>query len=396
MLIAVTFVPEEGSLYVEGLRLTIERLFLLLFAPYIFYQFASMTAASNYRFVWSDFLIPLTAGWMFIASWVMDGFDKALVSSGVISLEFALPYMAMRSMLKTPEQAVDLMRFIQKVMCVVVIIGFADIVLQRFWIHELFSSLTGYAKPWRADYRLGLFRATSTLEHPIHLGTACVLCLLAGVGIGGKSPKITNAILFTGAIATFSSGPLGGLFFGLGLFLYRIIMKDVAKRWLLLVVAVSIFTAIIYTLSNNPLGFFLSTFTFDSSSAYYRVIIWDVGSENVARSPIFGIGLTADWQRPDWVSNTVDAVWLAMAINSGIPSSVLMALSWIGASSHGASPARQKSDPLYSSKNLAYNLSIVTAVIIYIGFTVHFWGQIWVLISYLIGLRAFLGMTIRS
>ena len=49
----------------------------------------------------------------------------------------------------------------------------------------------------------------------------------------------------------------------------------------------------------------MTYFTFSTTSAYNRIIIFEYGSAEVMRNPIFGIGL-GDWIRPVWMSDSMD------------------------------------------------------------------------------------------
>ena len=64
--------------------------------------------------------------------------------------------------------------------------------------------------------------------------------------------------------------------------------------------------------------------TFNSGTAYWRLHIWNFGSAEVWRNPLFGIGLN-DWARPSWMwTASVDNFWLLTAMRYGIPAFLLL------------------------------------------------------------------------
>jgi len=63
----------------------------------------------------------------------------------------------------------------------------------------------------------------------------------------------------------------------------------------------------------------------NSDTGYRRVLIWKYGSQNVRQHPWFGLGY-GDWQRPIWMTDSVDNYWLLTAMRFGIIPSVLLGL----------------------------------------------------------------------
>ena len=67
LLAASTFLPEELSFFVFGLRLTTSRLILLLLTPALIVPLGSKIAAGRYRFVLSDAIVFMTGVWMILS-----------------------------------------------------------------------------------------------------------------------------------------------------------------------------------------------------------------------------------------------------------------------------------------------------------------------------------------
>ena len=58
---------------------------------------------------------------------------------------------------------------------------------------------------------------------------------------------------------------------------------------------------------------------FSSSTAWNRYLIWQFGSAELMRHPIFGMGLFEDWQRAPWMPASIDNHWLLMSMRYGLP-----------------------------------------------------------------------------
>src|SRR5215831_8083520 len=66
LVLLALFLPQELSFYIADLRMTLERLLLLILAPIVFARLFRKMGHGRYRFVASDLFVPLTALWMFI------------------------------------------------------------------------------------------------------------------------------------------------------------------------------------------------------------------------------------------------------------------------------------------------------------------------------------------
>ena len=82
----------------------------------------------------------------------------------------------------------------------------------------------------------------------------------------------------------------------------------------------------LFMASNRPFGALFDLATIDPSTAYYRLYIWNSVGPYVLDSPWFGV------YAPDVeYQGSVDSLWLVLAGSYGIPCSVLVGLSMIGA-----------------------------------------------------------------
>jgi len=392
LLVVTNFLPVETSLIIGGLRLPFARLLLLLLAPYLFLELGRKVATGRYRFVAADAFVLLTGCWMLVASIAAIGLGDALNHAGPEILEFCFGYLATRTLLSAPGQAVSLINLLCVTVAVVGLIAVLDPLTDRFVVHDLANALTGYGKDvvGRPDYRLGMRRAAGPLEHPILLGTACMIGLLCRARLQRRGRLFTMAGCTAGLVASVSSAPLQAAILGFGLLLYDRLFRWLRWRWALLFGILATAVALSFTLFGSPLGFVNQYLIFDPASGFSREFEWQTVGGYVATSPWLGIGFGWDEIAEDiGAFASIDSVWLGKALIYGIPCSVLIALSFLGSASLPARGPRVGLTPIES--RLATILSIIMCLLLFLGFTVYFWGSLWILSALLAGVRAHLG-----
>jgi len=401
VLIAVTmFLPEEASFFFGERRMTVTRLFLLLMTPAILFRFSQLVVQEKYRFVWSDALVPVTGLWMFVGPIAIDGFDKAIVSSGVSALEFCLPYLAARVYLSERGQAIALVRILCITIATVGLLAILDEVSRRFLLRETVAHLTGYDRYFSSandyDYannmRGFLFRATSTLEHPILLATACFFGLLMATTMRGGTRQYTVVGSALGIVLAVSSAPFLGALFGFAALLYEKITRHIAYRWTAAVIGIVIGLLMIFIIKTDPVGFLISHLTIDPQTGWYRLLFWNCVGGLVLDSPILGIGLSDDYVSfCELMGSTIDSVWLRTAMLYGIPGSVLVFLCYVGGSSLPVGIENKDLNLTKRERYLSFILSVILGVAIFIGIAVFYWGTVYILTMFLTGIRAHLG-----
>ena len=120
---------------------------------------------------------------------------------------------------------------------------------------------------------------------------------------------------------------------------------------------------------------------FDNSSYWYRRFIWEYGSATALNHPLFGVGLT-DWERPAWMPTaSLDNFWLFQAVRSGLPAPFLLLLAMLSI----LLPVclRKTVDSKVDEYRTAFAISM--GYFFSTGWTVHFWGNVYVLFLFLMG-----------
>ncbi|MDQ0559938.1 O-antigen ligase [Rhizobium mesoamericanum] len=224
--------------------------------------------------------------------------------------------------------------------------------------------------------RMGLWRVQGPFSHSILFGVFCgsMLALVSTVARTDRSrfAHILLVCLVGGiTVMSMSSAPIAGIAFQIALLSWEKALRVFRYRWTLLG-GLALIGYLVIALGSNqtPVQFYISRFTFDQQTGWYRLAIWNYGSASVANHPIFGIGL-GDWARPQWMgSDSVDNFWLLTSMRFGLPGLLLMFLSW--AYLWTSIGLRKQLNYTLSVYRTGYLICMVTFV--FVGSTVHFWG----------------------
>jgi hypothetical protein len=388
-----TFLPEELSFYILGLRLTAARLLLIILTPALLLRLGKRIAAGRYRFVLSDVFVPLAGIWMIYAPANVNGVSEALQHAGPTALEFCIAYLATRTLLSEHGQALSFANLLCDIIAVIALMALLDPVTDRYLIHDLASQVTGYVKPPRPFYddivhRFGLLRATGVVEHSILFGFICIVALLIAASVPIRHRTLVVAASSVGAMAAISSAPLQGAIIGFSLYAYGRVFAQISHKWLGLVILGLVGIVMIIFITDDPIGVIIRHLIYDPESGYYRYWTWTSVIAAVEPSPLFGLGFGPYPAELD-ISHSIDSLWLLLAIQSGVPGAILVALSMIGAATFPTEGAWVGLTPAES--RLGTTLGIVLFLTIFLAFTVDFWGVAWILTGLLIGVRAHLG-----
>lgn len=390
------FIPEAFGFFLFDLRLTPVRALLLVSVPFILFMLVGNVAARRYRFQVADLVFLVTMVWMVCADAQIDGLDAALKTGGVSALEFGGAYFLMRATVHTGPQARKLLRLFCGAAIVAGLLATLDVFAGQHVLREGLARITGYQFAQRAtdlpeDYRLGILRVAGPFEHPILAGIMMCYALLLSEVLDGWRRYLCWFACGLCLFLSLSSAPWEGLIVGLALTAYSRFVR-VPARWTLLVGFLAVALTIFFLSMPNPLGWIFNHFTLDAGTGYFRMMIWQAAGADVLDSPILGIGSTIDWFRPTWMPPSVDALWLREAMLFGIPGSIMVALCLI-TSCFTPVRATLRNALSIGSRDVAIatKLEIITLLTIYLGFTVFYWGSVWVTIGMLAGLRASLG-----
>jgi hypothetical protein len=159
------------------------------------------------------------------------------------------------------------------------------------------------------------------------------------------------------------------------------LLRWLNSRWKILIGLLAVLIVLIEIVAKrSALNIITSFFIFDDASYWYRMLIWTYGSASVANHPLFGVGLN-DWPRPEWMPPSIDNFWLFQAVRSGLPAPILFMLCffWIVLA---VGLKRDLDDKLIECRT---GFLITMTFFFFTGWTVAFWGNIYVLFLFLMG-----------
>lgn len=168
---------------------------------------------------WTVILLAITA---IISGMVTEQMYTGVNFLGLQMMGFVLPYYFARITFRSPDGRRKLLWAL--VACSMVM-GFFALVEMRLWpfFYRRLLQAVGLVHfgPRMAYYRFGLFRAESTMDHPIYLGNAClsavgmIMMLAAATGITLRNQYVWYGLLAAGAglLGCLSFSPYNGLLF---------------------------------------------------------------------------------------------------------------------------------------------------------------------------------------
>ncbi|WP_225206459.1 O-antigen ligase family protein [Novosphingobium huizhouense] len=252
-------------------------------------------------------------------------------------------------------------------------------------ILQLFSKLGPTLPPVQMTPRLGFQRVQAFLEHPILFGIfSATLMTLVFVGLRRTRPLLRWAgagVAILNAVLSLSTGALLAVNMQFGLLLWNRLLRSYDKRWHLLAALTAIgYVALDLVTTKTPFHTFVRYATFNSGSSFNRIRIWEYGTAEVGRHPLFGIGM-GEWERPSFMSSSMDNFWLVQAVRYGLPALLLIAS--IPVVILLRSRLRKDAPDDVRALMLAGNVVIVSTAIAI--FSVHIWNSTYVWWMFLLG-----------
>ncbi|MFW2541556.1 O-antigen ligase family protein [Primorskyibacter sp. 2E107] len=278
-----------------------------------------------------DILFPGFIFWSMLAL-VKNNPSMAVENTGSTALEMLGGYLIGRAYIRTPEQFLQLCRYLMFMVFFLMPFAFIEALTGRLLLGDILSAVPGMNSITTnvSNARMGLDRVQAVFAHPIHFGLFCSVALsMSFVALKGHMPTgrryiISVLMLITGCLAL-SSGALLAMLLLLGLIMWRTVLNQVPQRWwVLLGLMVLAYIAIDLLSNRTPIRVFMSYATFSANTAYWRGLIFEHGLNNVWANPLFGLGFN-DWVRPEFMySASVDNFWLLMAMRYGIPAFLML------------------------------------------------------------------------
>ncbi len=393
LVIASFLCPTELSLFLGGLRLPPHRVILIVLFPIALYR---LLLSRKVRLQGFDLVFIAFNIWTVSVFIHHDGVPAGLVYGGSLALEGLGAYLVARAFVRTPEDLANSLKVMLLAISTAALIALPETLLGQNFAHDIMRSITGYVHPVGVETRLGLTRAYSTFDHPIHYGTFCagLLTLLLYVERRPARRQGRAAIVGGATFLGLSSAPMLCLGLQFAMIMWDYLTRGIRSRALMtFAIVAGLYVGISLVSNRGPVGLIATGLTLDSWTGYYRMMIWTHGLENVWAHPWMGIGL-ADWERPWWmVADTVDAFWLVIAMRQGIPAFLLLVLA-IGLLVNAAVRKGLRSGER-ETRQLLRGWLISLIALCLVAATVHFWNVLYSYFFFFVGMGGLLADPVR-
>lgn len=334
-----------------------------------------------------DMAVVLYCVWSAISMTVVHGASASVQSSGIFFIETLGAYLLARCYIRTAADFESMVVLVTRIIVLLLPFAAYEWATGKKPLLSTFGAVFPTVDVTLEQPRLGFWRVQGPFAHSIMFGLFCgsmfVLAFyVPAAGYTTVRRRLMTAMVAATAIMSMSSAPIAGVAVQLALVGWNWLLKQYKARWKILWALVFCAYLAIEVGSNQPpVQFYISYFTFDKGTGWFRLYIWEYGSASVRNNPLFGIGF-GDWVRPVWMApDSVDNFWLLTAMRYGLPALVLIlgAYLWLLFSI----AFRQFEDEKLQNYKIAYLICMTTYFIV--GTTAHLWAAPYVWFLFLLG-----------
>lgn len=371
------------QIFLGPVRLSPYRIILLLTSIPLIFMWLSGKAGQKYT---ADILIVGFSAWATLSVIVVHGISESIEKAGIFFVETVGAYMIARCLIRSPQQYKSMVVFLCLSIIAMIPLALIETVTARPILLDFLGRFLRVFDNVPHEIRWGLDRAQVVFEHPILYGVFCASAIGLAFYVLGYKKSIVTSSIYSAFIAlattlSLSSGPLTGVVMQYGLIGYDVVTKKIRGRWWLLLLFCLMAFIVVDIISNRtPFEVFISYLTFNSDTAYNRVLIWHYGTAEIMRHPVFGIGFN-EWERAWHMSTSLDMFWLLQAVRYGLPAFILLAAAFIIICWN---LTRLKNvDPRIGAYRKGLLITLISFMIV--GWTVHFWNATYCLFMFLLG-----------
>ena len=376
------------SFEIASLRLTPLRVFLLvMFIPLL----AQLFSGKAGKMMAVDILMMLYCLWMILSLMVTEGMDR-FAFSGISAVELMGGYLVGRCL---GLNAKDFKQYVVlQLLLMLFLLPFSilDTVADKQIWHQILNVFGDVG--FRGDSsrpRFGLQRVMNGFEHPILFGLFCSMMAANVVYIWRANfVRAFGTLGFVGFMTflSLSSGAVLSVMIQVACMIWDWVTRS---KWkLLITLFVSAFVFLTFASNRGPVVIFIETLAFNKGTAWTRVLQWEYGAAEVLRNPVFGLGMTGDWERPAWLyTASIDNYWLVVAFRHGIPAFAMVA----AAIFFGLRQVVKARGIFEHTADIRTGYLITFTGIIFTLATVHIWDAIAVLVYFYLGAGMWIAST---
>ncbi len=358
------------------------RLFLLAAFPFALWSLLSGRCG---RLNWIDGLMIASTLWSVLAIFVSTpgyGVSAAIQASGIYVVEFLGAYLMGRVLVRNVAQFRGFARYYLFILAFLTPFAVAEAVTHK----PILLDMVPNSIPTVYSYiRFGMRRAQTVFVHPIAFGVFAstafgLFWFVFRPGVGGF---IGAAISAVATFVSLSAGAFISLIVQSMFIAWDTVLKKLEWRWRLFGgLAATAYLAIDLISERTPFHVLVNYASFNHNSAYNRIRIWTYGTDNVARNPMFGLGLDVNnWERPAWMSASADNFWLLTAMTYGLPALIALA----GAVYLIFRRVARSDLKAGQARGCKAGFLVAMAGVVIAGGTVHYWHAMLAFIMFLMG-----------
>lgn len=367
-----------------GLRISPNRLFLMIaFIPSVL----ALLRGQAGRLMASDVAMSLFVIWNIVTVMVNNG-PSELPYASITSIETLGSYFLGRVLIRNAEDFRLMIRVYLWVLVALFPFALIEFLTGQVLLHEFYAHFGQTVFKGANSYpRWGFARVMSGFDHPILYGLFCsILASTIFYVYGSVGRRTVFRLGFVGwmTFMSLSAAPLLSLAIQFGLILWDKITRG---RWILLsLLTVGAYVALSLLSHRGPIGIVISYLTFNSGTAWTRILQWQFATPAVLAHSIFGLGLKPEWYRPPWLTASIDSYWLAIALVHGLVG-VALVLAAFALVVFDVVRARLPS-PMLRDYRTGYLIGIVGLSFVLV--TVFVWGTVAVFVFFFLGAGSWL------
>ncbi len=371
------------TIYLGPLRLTLYRIVLLVgLIPFLIRWLSG--GAGPIRL--ADVCIIWIGLWGVLSYAVLYGASVAIESGGIHIVETLGAYFLGRCFIRSPEAFRRMAVLLFWIVVGLLPFLIYEILTGRSMILALIDSFGPTYGQYSGQSRIGFERAHGPFQHPILLGVFCgaAVSLAYYVVAHGRRPMgraLRTLPILLAAFCSLSSGPLSGIAIQLLMIGWDRVFRRYRHRWWGFGGLFALGYVVVDLISNRtPLTVLIAYLAFNAATGYGRIFIFEWGSKAVMKYPVFG-NVLGDWERPEWMTSSVDMFWLLNAMSHGLPTGALYLLAFFLI--FVAVARRELSDPRLRDYRMGFLGSMAGMFVA--GWGVHLWNETYVLLMFLMG-----------
>jgi hypothetical protein len=312
--------------------------------------------------------------------------DSPIERVGMFALQSMAAYLMGRVMVRSVDDARAIVILMLKIVVVSLIFAIPEAITRQKPIFDITSRLTGipygvYSE--LGDVRMGLRRAQAFFHNPILYGLFCASILsMYWYTKNSWRERIWPVIaIFGGTFLSLSSAPLLAFNVQIIALAVEYFTRGIKNRIQPILFVLFVIFVSLQLFTGGVFNIIVRYLSFNSISAYNRVLIWDWGMKNIAQHPIFG---RDGWEHAAYMKDSLDNFWIAITIQGGIPCTVFLLM---GIFSIIFRLGKVKPDRMTEEDSLfrtGWIFSILAFMVT--GYSVHFFGELQPVFFFLVGI----------